>query len=90
MSKRKSNKPTVGQKIWFCIYRADQYDKEVAKVVVPANASRSDPQRATRAWLEGMSRNLKDKFPAAFARVERSCVLRSNKSQRSQNLRQMQ
>ena len=62
--RRSINKPTVGQKVWFCIYRAEEYDKEAAKVFVPDNAAKSDPERWTRSWLEGMSRNLKSKFPS--------------------------
>jgi len=59
----RKKKETPGQKLWLGLYRADHYNQEVEKLVVPPGASKLSPERATRRWLEGMSRNLKNSFP---------------------------
>lgn len=55
-------KGTPGQKLWLGLYRADLYDHEAEKIPVPPGASRLNPERATKRWLEGMSRDLKERF----------------------------
>jgi DNA-binding XRE family transcriptional regulator len=62
MPKRKSNKLTVGQQLWFSLYQAEGYQQEAERTAVPAGAPRHDVQRATRAWLQGMSRHMKTQF----------------------------
>lgn len=59
-------KDTPGQKLWFGLYRADLYDREAEKIEVPSGASRLNPERATHRWLQGMSRHLKESFPAGL------------------------
>jgi DNA-binding XRE family transcriptional regulator len=57
---------TPGQKLWLGVYRADIYDRQAEETVIPPGASRLNRQRATRRWLEGMSRDLKERFPAGL------------------------
>jgi DNA-binding XRE family transcriptional regulator len=59
-------KYTPGQKLWLSLYRADLYDQEAAKIDVPSAAPRLNPERATKRWLQGMSRHLKKSFPAGL------------------------
>src|SRR5262245_31272349 len=59
-------KGTPGQKLWLNLYQAEHYDTEAEKIVVPPGSSRLNPERATQRWLEGMSRNLKERFPAGL------------------------
>jgi DNA-binding XRE family transcriptional regulator len=63
---RTNKKDTPGQKLWLGLYRADLYDQQAGKIAVPPGATRLDPQRATKRWLEGMSRHLKESFPAGL------------------------
>jgi DNA-binding XRE family transcriptional regulator len=56
-------KLTPGQKLWLGLYRADVYDQEAEKIIVPPGSPRLNPERASRSWLEGMSRHLKESFP---------------------------
>src|SRR5438067_774568 len=56
-------KHTPGQKLWLGLYRADLYDKQAATVSVPPGAPKLNPERGTKHWLEGMSRDLKERFP---------------------------
>src|SRR6516225_468896 len=65
MPKTKSKK-TPGQKLWLSLYRADLYDKEAEKINVPHGAPRLNPEGLTKRWLEGMSRQIKETFPAGF------------------------
>jgi len=60
------NKPTPGQKLWLGLYRADIYDHQAEEIIVSPGAPRFNPERATRRWLEGMSRHLKESFPAGL------------------------
>ena len=62
MPKRKPNKMTIGQKLWFSLYQAEGYQQEAKRTPVTPGAPRLDAQRATRAWLEGMSRHMKTQF----------------------------
>lgn len=55
-------KYTPGQKLWRSLYRADLYDQEAEKIAVPPSAPRLNPDRATKRWLQGMSRYLKENF----------------------------
>lgn len=55
-------KDTPGQKLWLSLYRADQYEREAQKIVTPPGTPKLNPERATRRWLEGMSRHLKESF----------------------------
>ncbi|HEV3238171.1 MAG TPA: helix-turn-helix transcriptional regulator [Gemmataceae bacterium] len=59
-------KVTPGQKLWLRLYRADTYDQEAEKIVVPSGSPRLTPERATRNWLAGMSRHLKKRFPTGL------------------------
>lgn len=58
-----SKKDTVGQGLWLSLYRASLYDEQAALVRVSVSAKRMTPELATRRWLEGMSRHLKQSFP---------------------------
>jgi DNA-binding XRE family transcriptional regulator len=53
---------TPGLKLWLGLYNADLYDQEAEKIVVAPGAPRSNPEQATKRWLEGMSRHLKATF----------------------------
>lgn len=55
-------KETPGQKLWLSLFRGDCYEREAKNVVVPAGTRQPSPQRATKRWLEGMSRHLKESF----------------------------
>jgi DNA-binding XRE family transcriptional regulator len=59
-------KDTPGQKLWFLLYRADLYDQQAEKIAFPPDAPKTNPQRATRRWFEGMSRHLKETFPTGL------------------------
>jgi DNA-binding XRE family transcriptional regulator len=59
-------KDTPGQKLWLGLYRADLYDQQAEEIIVPPGAPRLNPERATRRWFEGMSRHLKESFPAGL------------------------
>jgi DNA-binding XRE family transcriptional regulator len=59
-------KVTPGQKLWLSLYRANIYDQEAGKIDLPAYAPRLHPERATKRWLQGMSRHLKESFPVAL------------------------
>jgi DNA-binding XRE family transcriptional regulator len=61
-----TKKVAPGQKLWLSLYRADSYDQEAEKIVVPPGAPRLNAESATRRWLEGMSRHLKESFPAGL------------------------
>lgn len=63
---KKKNKYTPGQKLWFSLYRSGIYDEEASRARVPPEATKMDPQRATRRWLEGMSRTLKTNFSSGL------------------------
>jgi DNA-binding XRE family transcriptional regulator len=67
MTKTKK-KNTPGQKLWLALYRADRYDQEAEMIVEPPGSARFDPDRMTKRWLEGMSRHLKESFPAGLRR----------------------
>ena len=41
-------------------------DQEAQKLVVPPGSPRLNPERATRRWVEGMSRHLKESFAAGL------------------------
>ena len=58
-----SKKQTVGGAIWLSLYRASLYDEQAAAVDAEISGQRMSPELATRRWLEGMSRNLKQSFP---------------------------
>src|SRR5689334_22182158 len=62
----RTKKATPGQKLWLSLYRAGSYDQEAEKITVAPGSSRYGPERATRSWLEGMSRHLKERFPAGL------------------------
>ena len=66
MPKTKKMKYTPGQKLWFGLYRADLYDQQADKIIVPPKSPKYDANRMTKRWLEGMSRYLKDKFPTGL------------------------
>ena len=55
---------TPGQKLLMGLHRAIVYDEKAEKVAVPPGASGRSAERATKRWLEGMSRCLKEGFSA--------------------------
>ncbi len=57
---------TPGKKLWDTLYRAHCYDHEAEQLAVPADAAKLDPEAATKRWLQGMSRHLKEAFPAGL------------------------
>jgi DNA-binding XRE family transcriptional regulator len=59
-------KDTPGQKLWLSLYRADVYDRHAGEMVVTPDAPRMNAERATKRWFEGMSRSLKERFPAGL------------------------
>lgn len=61
MSKRK-NRYTPGQKLWVDLYRADLYASHAERVVAHSSSPRHSPESATKHWLEGMSRHMKERF----------------------------
>ena len=69
---RTKKKDTPGQKLWLGLYRADIYDKEAEKIIAPPGSSRLTPASVTKRWLEGMSRQLKERFSTSLrkCRVE--------------------
>jgi len=58
-----AHRQTVGQALWLSLIRASVYDDQVAAMEVPS-AHGMTPQSVTRRWFEGMSRDLKQNFPA--------------------------
>ncbi len=60
---KSKKKDTPGQKLWLGLYQADSYEQKAEQIVVPPSASRINPERATRRWLEGMSQHLRESFP---------------------------
>jgi DNA-binding XRE family transcriptional regulator len=63
---KSKKKDTPGQKLWLALYRADYYDQEAEKIVVSPGAPKFNAERATKSWLEGMSRHLKERFPTGL------------------------
>ena len=59
-------KDTPGQQLWLGLYRADLYTQQAEKCILPPGASRLNAETATRRWFEGMSRHLKESFPAGL------------------------
>ena len=62
MRRQKPNKPTVGQKLWLSLYRAQDYSRKAERLPVAPGARRLDSQLATKAWLEGMADHMKRRF----------------------------
>ena len=60
------HKDTPGQKLWLDVYRASLYDQQAGAAVVPSGSSKLNPERATRRWLQGMARHLKETFPVGL------------------------
>lgn len=48
------------------LYRAGSYDEQAKQILVSPNATRFDPNRASRRWLEGMSMHLKRGFSSGL------------------------
>jgi DNA-binding XRE family transcriptional regulator len=55
---------TPGQKLLLGLHHAIVYDQQAEMVDVPPGATGRSPERATKRWLEGMSRHLKNEFSA--------------------------
>jgi DNA-binding XRE family transcriptional regulator len=72
---RRNNSDTPGQKLWLTLYRADRYDHEADQLAVPLDAAKLHPQGATKRWLQGMSRHLKETFPVALRKRRESLGL---------------
>lgn len=72
-------KNTPGQKLWLRLYRAEIYDNEAERITVVPGAPRANPERASRSWLEGMSRQLKHAFPAALRKRREELALTQEK-----------
>jgi DNA-binding XRE family transcriptional regulator len=58
-----SKKETVGGALWLDLYRASLYDDQAAAVRTSVSGTGMTPELATRRWLQGMSRHLKQSFP---------------------------
>ncbi len=58
-----SKAQTAGEVLWRSLYRASIYDKQAAAVAAVVSGKGMTPELATRRWLEGMSRHLKESFP---------------------------
>lgn len=57
---RTKKKDTPGQKLWYDLYQAGLYNREVGKIdLLPVPGS---SKLAARRWLAGMSRHLKERF----------------------------
>jgi DNA-binding XRE family transcriptional regulator len=57
-----TNEDTPGEKLWLSLYGADLYEQEADNIVEPPGAPRVNPEHATKRWLQGMSRHLKESF----------------------------
>ena len=66
---RSEKKYSPGEKLWLGLYRADSYDQEAEKIIVPPGSPRFNPEGMTRRWLEGMSRHLKKSFPTELRKL---------------------
>ena len=53
---------TPGQKLWLGLYRADRYEQGADRIFLPRGTPKLNAQRATKRWLEGMSRHTKERF----------------------------
>jgi DNA-binding XRE family transcriptional regulator len=77
-------KYTAGQKLWQSLLQADAYDQEAGKVNSPAGAPRTNPHRATKKWMEGKSRSLKDRFSSGLrAQRERQKLTQDQLAERA-------
>lgn len=61
-------KDAPGQKLWLSLYHADLYDQETERIVVASVPRKLNPEHATRRWLKGMSRHLKEDFATGLRR----------------------
>ena len=57
------SKDTPGQKLWLSLYRAEEYQTRSTNLTDTTDRLQTDVNRATRNWLSGMSRSLREKFP---------------------------
>jgi len=69
------SKLTPGQKLWRSLCRADDYDQQAASIQPPIAAGKMDPERSTQAWLQGMSRHIKESFPEKFRQAREKAGL---------------
>ncbi len=53
---------TPGQIIWIGLYRTILYKLKADNTIAEVSKSRLNPKHATRHWLEGMSRYMKENF----------------------------
>lgn len=58
-----AKKETVGGALWLSLYRAGVYDVQAAAIGASPSGKEMSPELATRRWLQGMSRHLKETFP---------------------------
>lgn len=63
---RTKSKGTPGQKLWLSLFRGNLYAEQAETIEVRAGAGRLNAERATKRWLEGMSRHLRESFPAGL------------------------
>ena len=63
---RTKSKDTPGQKLWLGLFRGNLYAQEAEATEVRPGAGRLNAERATKCWLEGMSRHLRERFPAGL------------------------
>ena len=68
MAKTKT-KDTPGQKLLRILYRVDAYKQESEKIAVAPGTPRNDPHHATKRWLAGMSRHLKERFSTELRKL---------------------
>jgi len=65
-----SQKQAAGKRLWLELYRANAYEEQAAVVGASVSGKGMTPELATRRWLQGMARHLKETFPEKL-RMER-------------------
>jgi DNA-binding XRE family transcriptional regulator len=73
--RKAQKKESPGQKLWLGLFRGDCYDREAEKLHVPSRTEKLSPERATKRWLEGMSRRLKTNFSAGLRQLRQELAM---------------
>jgi len=60
---------SAGERLWLNLYRAEAYDRESGKIEEPTEPLRAGAARATKRWLQGMARHLKETFGPELRRL---------------------
>lgn len=66
LMRKTKGRDTPGQRLWLGLFRGDRYAKEADGIIERPCAGRLSAERATKRWLEGMSRHLKESFPVGI------------------------